>query len=103
MNQILNTKLKGDFENKQKNHPQFNLKEKKSWFRFQFIFSILIMSISILCGSFYLYQLARKEDFSNSLIANYNIYRLYQNNNSNELEEINTNETNSIFRSNSNT
>lgn len=66
MNQILCTKL----ETKK-------IKEKKNWFKFQFAFSLFILTILIFSGSFYFYQLERKEEFSNSLIANYNIYRLY--------------------------
>ena len=67
MNQILNTKLK---QNK-KNY------KKKDWFKFQFSISIVTMSLLILGGSIYLYRLDKKEDFSDSLINNYNIYRLY--------------------------
>lgn len=67
MNQILSTKLE---TNKK-------VKEKKNWFKFQFAFSLFILILLSLGGSFYFYHLERKEDFSNSLIANYNIYRLY--------------------------
>ncbi|MCI8471254.1 MAG: sortase [Clostridia bacterium] len=75
MNQILSTELK-------QNKKSF---EKKNWFKFQFAFSILIVVLLTFCGASYLYYLQKKEDFSKSLIANYNIYRLYnvQENNSN--------------------
>lgn len=67
MNQILSTKLE---TNK-------NVKEKKNWFRFQFVSSLFILIVLIFGGSFYFYHLEKKEEFSNSLLANYNIYRLY--------------------------
>ena len=67
MNQILNTKSK---QNK-KNY------KKKKWFKFQLSNTVVAMSLLIFGGSFYLYRLNKKEDFSDSLIANYNIYRLY--------------------------
>lgn len=69
MNQILSVKL----ETNQKKL------EKKRWFKFQFVFSIFIMSCLLLGGGFYIYYLGKKEDFSNRLIANYNISRLYSN------------------------
>lgn len=67
MNQILSVKL-------EKNQKKL---EKKRWFKFQFVFSIFIMSCLLLGGGFYFYHLGKKEDFSNRLIANYNISRLY--------------------------
>lgn len=69
MNQILSTNL----ENNNKTSG------KKNWFKFQFAFSSLIMCILVLFGFFYFHRLGRKENFSNSLISNYNIYRLYSN------------------------
>lgn len=67
MNQILSTKL-------EQNKKTF---EKKTWFKFQFTFSIFIIILLISIGFFYFYHLTKKEDFSNHLITNYNIYRLY--------------------------
>lgn len=69
MNQILSTKLE----------PNNTIPEKKSWFKFQFSISILIVAILVGFGGFYFYHLGKKEDFSESLIANYDIYRLYSN------------------------
>lgn len=84
MNQILSTELK----------PNKNSFEKKNWFKLQFAFSILIVALLIFCGTSYLYYLQKKEDFSKSLIANYNIYRLY-----NVQENNSTPETsNGLFR-----
>ncbi|MCI8636801.1 MAG: hypothetical protein HFJ36_02920 [Clostridia bacterium] len=102
MNQILSTKLKDNIDDEEKNH-HLSLIEKKNWFRFQFIFSTFIMSISILCGSFYIYNLAKKEDFSKSLIANYNIARLYQEKNINENYQNQTENANNLFRNYPNT
>lgn len=67
MNQILSTKLESN--------PK--MKEKKKWFKFQFTFSLLVLTVLIGSGFFYFYHLERKEDFSNSLISNYHIYKLY--------------------------
>lgn len=67
MNQILSTELK---QNK-------NSFEKKHWFKLQFAFSSLIVTLLLYFGTSYLYYLQKKEEFSKSLIANYNIYRLY--------------------------
>ncbi len=67
MNQILNTKLEKDKKTT----------EKKNWFKFQFFFSIFIILALIILGGYYLYCLTKKEKFSENLIANYNIYRLY--------------------------
>lgn len=66
MNQILSTKLS-------KKSPQ-----RKIWFRFQFIISVSIMVMLILYGVYYFYYLEKKEEISSNLIANYNIYKLYQ-------------------------
>ncbi len=67
MNQILSTNLKQN-----KKSP-----EKKSWFKFQFTFSLLIIMICLFCISSYFYHLQKEENFSDRLITNYNIYRLY--------------------------
>lgn len=55
----------------------FQFSKKKDWFKFQFSFSVCILIVSILGGCFYFYQLGKREDFSDNLLANYNIYRLY--------------------------
>ncbi len=78
MNQILNTKL-------EKNKKNF---EKKNWFKFQLIFSLFIIVILISIISFYFYHLNQKEDFSDNLIANYNIYKLYNTNTDNTSNEL---------------
>lgn len=92
MNQILNTPFKS------KNRKNL---EKRNWFQFQFAFSIVIIFLLILSGVFYLYHLQKKEQFSNALLSNYNIYQLYYNPSSsqNSSSEI----TNRIFRNYSNT
>lgn len=82
MNQILSIRLEKDKKTFQ----------KKNWFKFQFIFSLFIIMVLILCSSVYLYHLGRQEDFSNNLIANYNIYKLYntsKNSNQNNMEIFN--------------
>lgn len=84
MNQILSTNL-------EQNKKTF---EKKNWFKFQFTFSIIIIIILIFCGFFYFYHLTKKEDFSDNLIASYNIYRLYNTSKENSNEEP----SNGLFR-----
>lgn len=83
MNQILNTNLEKNTK---------NLK-KKDWFRFQFSVSLSIISILIICGIFYWYHLSKEENFSDNLIASYEIYRLYNN----PENTTNTEETNGLF------
>ncbi len=78
MNQILNTNLNA-------NNNKTN--RKKNWFKIQFSFSIVFTIMFIICGSYYLYYLGKKEKFSNNLIANYNIYRLYSSSNNTTYEE----------------
>lgn len=86
MNQILCTKLDNNSS---------NLK-KKNWFKFQFVFSIFI--VTILLGSVfsYLYNLKQKENFSNNLLSNYNIYKLYSSTHNSE----NQGTSNELFRHN---
>lgn len=85
MNQILNTKL-------EKNN---KTSEKKNWFKFQFTLSIFIIIIAIFGGSFYFYHLRKQENFSNNLINNYNIYRLYSTTQNDRKQE---NSNNGLFR-----
>lgn len=69
MNQILSTKLI-------KNRKKYN---KKKWFKIQFIFSISITIILMFILFYYFNFLRQNENFSNDLISNYNIYKLYNN------------------------
>ena len=68
MNQILNTKLK-----KNKKYPK-----RKIWFKFQFVFSLSVLSILTIGGMIYFYHLQREEEFSRNLIATYQVYQLYK-------------------------
>lgn len=84
MNQILSTKLKKTDTNLSQNTPKGIERacpklhpKRKNWFQFQFAFSVLVMTFLLGGTGFYLYRLAKKEDFSNRLLSNYNIYRLY--------------------------
>lgn len=81
MNQILSTKLEQNKRNS----------EKKNWFKFQFTFSIFIMVALVSSVFYYFYHLTKKEDFSNNLIANYNIYRLYSTSTKNTSNEESSN------------
>ena len=74
MNQILSTKSDVHF----RDCPRKGQK-RKNWFRFQFSVSIFIVLFLVCGAAFYFYRLGQKEDFSDRLLANYNIYRLYSN------------------------
>ena len=92
MNQILCTNLE---LNKKKQ------KEKKQWFLFQLFFSSSIMVVLVLAGSFYFYHLQKKENFSNHLLASYNISRLYHHSDiASQENDIAT--SNQLFRHNTN-
>lgn len=75
-----------------------NLPVKRNWFRFQFVFSILILVVSIFSGSLYFYYLEQQENLSNDLITNYNIHRLYSSSQQDNQELFN-----GLFRHNSDT
>lgn len=98
VSQILNTKF--DFEQDdsslQPNSTYISeiLPNKKNWFRFQFIFSIFIIIISIFSSVLYISYLEKQENLSNDLITNYNIHRLYSSPEENENSEI----FNGLFR-----
>ncbi len=76
-NQILVTKSKSN-ETVETCPPLSQFSKKQDWFKFQFAFSLCILVVSALGGCFYFYQLNKKEDFSDKLLANYNVYRLYR-------------------------
>lgn len=82
MNQILSSKQKT--KNKQ-----------KIFYSFQFSISIFFIIISIITILLYIYSLNKKQKISNSLITNYNIYRLYSNQTSPEFNE--TVDDNNLF------
>lgn len=89
MNQILITKTKTNHEDTHSTCPKTSQSgyfgacpksrklRQKDWFKFQFAFSVCILVMSILGSGFYFYQLRKKENFSDKLLANYDIYRLY--------------------------
>lgn len=84
MNQILNTKTHN------------NNKLKKKMFKIQFYFSIFVLIIILAYVCSYLFNLYKKEYISKSLIQNYNISKIYSNNNSNSNYKI-SNNSNTIF------
>ena len=103
VNQILNTKF--DFEQDAPSSQPYSpytseiSPNKKNWFRFQFIFSIIIITASIFSGSLYFFNLEKQENQSNNLISNYNIHRLY----SSSTENDNSETFNDLFRNYRNT
>ena len=68
MNQILNTKM----INKKKTN--------KNFFRLQFIVSSIILFSFIIFLIYSFFNMNKKEKLSDSLLGNYNIYKLYANN-----------------------
>lgn len=82
MNQILYTKQK----------PK---KNTKIFYKIQFILSLILIIISIITIIIYIYSLNNKQKISNSLLSNYNIYRLYSNQTNTELNS--TTEDNNLF------
>lgn len=101
VNQILDTKFEPD-EMPLSSYPTYTsetLPNKKNWFRFQFIFSILILFVLIFSGGFYFSYLGKQENRSDDLIANYNIYRLYSSHEKTEASET----FNGLFRNHRNT
>ncbi len=82
MNQILCTKRK-------------HRKNIKNFYKFQFILSLFLIIISIITIIVYIYSLNNKQKISNSLISNYNIYRLYSNQANEELNS--TTDDNNLF------
>lgn len=86
MNQILSTNLNDDNNNKfnkdnLNSNNNINLKKisNKKFFKLQFVISIIIIITTISFSTYYLYSLKNKEKISQSLIGNYNIYKLYAN------------------------
>lgn len=70
MNQILDTNFKGKH------------KINKRFFKFQFIISFILFTFFIFLLIYYTFSRKNQEKFSKQLIENYDIYKLYSNNNS---------------------
>lgn len=86
MNQILSTKIDN------------NRNLKRKWFKLQLYISLFIMGIIIFIIFFYIINLSKNEQLSNSLIENYNIYKLYSSDsNYTNFQESNINSLNTIF------
>lgn len=92
MNQILSTKLENPVKTRL-TLEQVSFKKKK-WFKFQFAVSIFVIILLIIGIFYYFHYLRQKEEFSNHLIANYNIYRLY----SSSSKDANEKTPNGLFR-----
>ena len=99
MNQILITNL-NDKNDKNLNNEKndfidnendiFFKKKSKIFFKIQFTLSIITVICIISFSSYYFYSLKNKEKISENIIGNYNIYKLYSNNNQ-EKETIENN------------
>ena len=84
MNQILITNLKSKTIN------------KKKFFKIQLILSVIAILIFAGFYIFYKIKLDKREKFSNSLIKNYNILKLYSSNNPSASNESINNQTDNI-------
>ena len=62
------------------NYTDNKIEKNKKFFKLQFIFSILIIFTTISFSIYYIYSLKNREKISENIIGNYNIYRLYANN-----------------------
>ena len=62
-----------------------NYKKKKNFFSLQFYISILLFFVIIIIYSFHLYNINSKENVSHKLTNNYNISKLYNNENYNSI------------------
>ena len=85
MNQILATKL----NNKGKT--------KKKWFKIQLYFSLFIVSTVIIATFIHFNNLYKNEQLANSLINNYNIYKLYSDASTTTQKDSDSESLNSIF------
>lgn len=82
MNQILITNFndENNEENLNKNINTNIVRNKnKYFFKIQFVLSIIIIIIILSISCYYIYSLNHKEKISKNLIGNYNIYKLYSN------------------------
>ncbi len=80
MNQILDTNFKGKH------------KINKRFFKFQFIISFILFVFFIFLLIYYIFSWSNQEKFSKQLIENYDIYKLYSNNNSYSQTKTSTND-----------
>lgn len=84
MNQIINIDLNKHIDQSEDSNNQYTIPSKKhsykKIFNIQFFFSIIAIFIIISVFAYYKTSLNHKEDFSNLLINNYNITKLYSDN-----------------------
>lgn len=90
MNQILNIKPGEEKKDTNFNTNEKALPKKKKIFNIQFSLSIIAILITLSSFLFYKFSLSKKENFSDLLINNYNISKLYS-------ENTNTSNKNTII------
>ena len=80
MNQIINTNLNKQIDQSEISDNQYQPTSKKPFYRVLFFLSMFAIVVIISIFTYYKISLNHKEDFSNLLINNYNITKLYSNN-----------------------
>ena len=100
MNQIINIDLNKHIDQSEDSNNQYTIPSKnhsyKKIFNIQFFLSIIAILIITSVFTYYKISLNHKEDFSNLLINNYSITKLYSNNTNNDAN-TSTLEPNSII------
>ena len=76
MNQILQTKLENS-KNFDRNNNKNKNKKSKSFIKIQFYISIILFLLLIIYLFFYWQNLHKNSTYSDSLLYNYNLTRLY--------------------------
>ena len=101
MNQIINTDLNKHIDHsKDSNNGNVNTSKKHSYkkiFNIQFFLSIIAILVITSLFAYYKISLNHKEDFSNLLINNYSITKLYSNNTDTNTNDAPQLEPNSII------
>ena len=101
MNQIINIDLNKHIDQSEDSNNKYTIpSKKKSYkkiFNIQFFLSIIAIFIIISVFTYYKISLNHKEDFSNLLIDNYSIAKLYSNNTNDDKNNSTQLEPNSII------
>ena len=101
MNQIINIDLNKHFDQSEDSNNKYTISSKKNSYKkiFNIQFFLSIIAIFIITSVFIYYKISlnHKEDFSNLLIDNYSIAKLYSNNTNDDKNNSTQLEPNSII------